>query len=191
AYLAWGEARWHNAAGRVGFVTGSGAIGSMQTMLVEALVEQTEAAGLMPVIFWFDGRGAEGLTKILRPARLDALVSLTHMMNGEARSAEFLDLDIPVIQTVGFREGGVKEWAAATSAIPARTTAVFLAVPESWGMIDPMVLTAVEDGAEIPLPQQVGALVGKLRGFVALRQKPAVDKHLAMLFWNYPAGEKN
>ncbi|MFC3446740.1 cobaltochelatase subunit CobN [Falsochrobactrum ovis] len=105
AYLAWGEDRWRNAAGRVGFVTGSGAIGDMQTTLLEALVERAEAAGLIPVIFWFDSRDAEGLSKIARPARLDVLVNLTHMMNGEARSAEFLDLDIPVIQTVGFREG--------------------------------------------------------------------------------------
>jgi len=191
AYLAWGEDRWRNAAGRVGFVTGSGAIGDMQTTLLEALVERAEAARLIPVIFWFDSRDAEGLSKIARPARLDVLVNLTHMMNGEARSAEFLDLDIPVIQTVGFREGGVKEWAAATSGIPARTTAVFLAVPEGWGMIDPMVLTAVEDGAEVPLSGQINALVGKLAKLVALRRKPASDKHLAMLFWNYPAGEKN
>src|SRR5690606_23842154 len=71
AYLAWGEDRWRNAAGRVGFVTGSGAIGDMQTTLLEALVERAEAARVIPVIFWFDSRDAEGLSKIARPARLD------------------------------------------------------------------------------------------------------------------------
>lgn len=191
AYLSWGEARWREAAGRVGFVIHSGAIGNMQTALLEALVARAEAEGLAPVVFWFEGGDPQGLTKVARPARLDALVNLTHMQNGAARSAEFLDLDIPVIQTLGFREGGAKEWAAAASGIPARTAAVFLAGPEGWGMIDPIVLTAVEDGAEVPLPAQVDALVGKLKRLVALRRTPAAQKKLALMFWNYPAGEKN
>ena len=191
AYLAWGQSRWPDGAGRVGFVTAAGAIGNMQTALPEALVSRAEAAGLMPVVFWFDDGDGQGLTKTARPARLDAIVNLTHMQNGTARSAEFLDLDIPVIQTLGFREGGRREWAAATSGVPARTAAVLLVAPESWGMADPIVLSAVEDGAEVPLPAQVEALVGKLVRLVALRQKPAGDKRIGLMFWNHPGGETN
>jgi cobaltochelatase CobN len=191
AYLAWGVSRWKDATGRVGFVIHQNAVSGMQTGLIDALVARSEAAGLMPLVFWFDGADPEGLTKVARSARADAIVNLTHMQNGTARSAEFLNLDIPVIQTVGFREGGRREWAAAKSGIPARTAAVFLAGPESWGMIDPMVLTAVEEGAEVPIPAQLDALVGKLKSLVALRRKPAAMKHVALLFWNYPAGEKN
>lgn len=191
AYLAWGADRWKDAAGRVGFVIHSGTVSGLQTGPMHELVARTEAAGLLPVVFWFDGADPQGLTKVARPARLDALVNLTHMQNGGARSAEFLGLDIPVIQTVGFRDGGPPEWAAAASGIPARTAAVFLAGPEGWGMIDPIVLTAVEDGAEVPLPAQTDALVGKLKRLVALRRKSAAEKRLAMLFWNYPPGDKN
>ncbi|MDA5635011.1 MULTISPECIES: cobaltochelatase subunit CobN [Rhizobium/Agrobacterium group] len=191
AYLIWGEKRWPKAAGRVGFIVGSSAIGNMQTGFLDGLVKRAEAAGLIPVMFWFDGEDAHSLTDIARPARLDAIVNLTHLRGGQARSAEFLDLDIPVIQTVGYREGGAAAWASAASGIPARTNAVFLAGPEGWGMIDPLVLTAVENGVEVALPAQVDALMGKLVRIAALRHKPAVDKRLALLFWNYPAGEKN
>ena len=191
AYLRWGADRWKDAKGRVGYMIHGGAVSDMQTGLVDALVARSEAAGLVPLVFWFDGADPQGLTGIARPGKLDAIVNLTHMMNGSARSAEFLDLDIPVIQTTGFREGGPKEWAAAPSGIPPRTAAVFLAGPEGWGMTDPIVLTAVEDGAEVPLPAQIDALVGKLENLVALRRKPASDKRLALLFWNHPAGEKN
>ncbi len=189
--LAWGEKRWAAAAGRVGFVVHGGMVSDMQTGLVDMLVARSEAAGVAPVVFWFDGADPQGLGKIAGPGRLDALVNLTHMMNGAARSAEFLDLDIPVIQTTGFRDGGAKEWAASATGMPARTAAVLLAGPEGWGMTDPMVLTAVEDGAETPLPAQVDALVGKLARLVALRRQPAAQKRLALMFWNYPAGEKN
>jgi cobaltochelatase CobN len=191
AYLQWGAARWMGTRGRVGFVAHSSAVSDMQTGLVDALVARSEAAGLVPIVFWFDGADPQGLRKVARPGEIDAMVNLTHMMNGSARSAEFLDLDIPFVQTMGFREGGPREWVAATSGIPIRTAATFLAGPEGWGMIDPIVLTAIEGGAEVPLSAQVDALVGKLKNLVALRRKPAAEKHLAMLFWNYPAGEKN
>ncbi len=191
AYLEWGGDRWKDTAGRIGFVIHSGAISDMQTSLVDALVARSEAAGLLPVVFWFDSTDPKGLSRIAGPAKLDALVNLTHMMDGKARSAEFLDLDIPVLQTTGFREGGTKEWAAATTGIPMRTAAVFLAGTEGWGMSDPLVLTAIEDGAEVPLPAQLDALVSKLAKLVSLRRKPASGKQLALLFWNYPAGEKN
>ncbi len=189
--LSWGAERWAGATGRVGFVAHGGMVSDMQTGLVDALVARSEAAGLAPIVFWFDGADPQGLTKIVRPGRIDALVNLTHMMNGAARSAEFLDLDIPVIQTLGFREGGADAWAAAASGIPARTAAVFLAGPEGWGMADPIVLTAVEEGAEVPLPAQLDALIGKLKRLSLLRRKPAAEKTLALMFWNYPAGEKN
>ncbi|GAB1583453.1 cobaltochelatase subunit CobN [Phyllobacterium phragmitis] len=191
AYLAWGASRWKSATGRVGFVIHSNMVSGMQTRLIDALIARSEEAQLMPLVFWFDGADPEGLTKVARPAKADAIVNLTHMQNGSARSAEFIGLDIPIIQTVGFREGGRREWAAAKSGIPARTAAVFLAGSERWGMIDPMVLTAVEEGAEVPIPAQIDALVGKLKSLVALRRKPASAKNLALLFWNYPAGEKN
>ncbi|MGV6871771.1 cobaltochelatase subunit CobN [Pseudochelatococcus sp. B33] len=191
AYLAWGAERWENPAGRIGFIVHSSVVSGMQTGLVDALIARTEAAGLLPIVFWFDSADPQGLTKVLRPAGADALVNLTHLQNGTARSAEFLALDIPVIQTTGFREGGPREWAAATTGIPMRTAAVFLAGPEAWGMTDPIVLSAVDNGAEVPLPAQLDALAGKLKSLVALRRKPATDKRLALLFWNYPAGEKN
>lgn len=190
-YLAWGASRWKDKAGRIGFITHSNSVSGMQTGLLDALVARTEAEELVPVVFWFDASDPESLTGIARPGGFDALVNLTHMQNGKARSAEFLGLDIPVIQTVGFRDGGRKEWAKAASGIPARTAAIFLAGTEGWGMIDPLVLTAVEDGARVVLPEQLDALVGKLAKLVALRRKPAAEKHLALLFWNHPVGEKN
>ncbi len=63
--------------------------------------------------------------------------------------------------------------------------------PEGWGMMDPLVLSVVENGAQLPLPGQVDALAGKAKALVSLRRKPAAEKQLALLFWNYPAGEKN
>ncbi len=191
AYLDWNKSRGLNDEARVGFIISASTIGNMQTKPLLSLVRRAEAADLTPVVFWFDGSDPQALARIAKPAGFHAIVNLTHMQNGTARSAEFLDIDIPVIQTLGFREGGPAAWSKAMSGIPARTAAVFLAGPESWGMSDPLVLSAVENGAEVILPAQLDALMGKLKRLVALRRKKAPEKHLAILFWNYPAGEKN
>ena len=190
-YLGWGRERWQKTTGRVAFVIHSGAVADMQTKVVDTLVARSEAANLLPLVFWFDGRDPEGLKRVLGPAKADAMVNLTHMQNGTARRAEFRDLDIPVIQTLVFREGGSKDWAQAASGVPSRIAAIFLAQPEGWGMMDPIVLSAVDNGEAVPLPGQVDALVGKLRKLADLRHKPVDQKRLALLFWNYPAGEKN
>src|SRR5690606_13147099 len=103
----------------------------------------------------------------------------------------FLALDIPVIQTLRFRDGSAADWPDAVSGVAARTTAVFLAVPEGWGIMDPLVLSASTDGVDDLLAPQADALIAKLQNLVALRRTPSADKKLALMFWNYPAGEKN
>ncbi|KYB44834.1 hypothetical protein AB664_18595 [Brucella anthropi] len=51
-YLAWGSKRWKKAAGRVGFVAYSGLVSDMQTKVVDTLVARSEAANLLPIVFW-------------------------------------------------------------------------------------------------------------------------------------------
>ena len=190
-YLAWADQRQSAAKGRIAFLIHSGMVSDMLTRELDELIKRSEAAGLQPVMFWFDGNAEGGLSALFAGQPIDALVNLTHMQNGSARSADFLALDVPVIQTLRFREGEAADWPDAVSGVAARTTAVFLAGPEGWGVSDPLVLSATTDGVDDLLPAQADALITKLQRLVALRHTPAGDKQLALLFWNYPAGEKN
>src|SRR5690606_39777819 len=47
------------------------------------------------------------------------------------------------------------------------------------------------DGREDLLTEQVDAVLGKVKRIAALRRVLASEKRLALMFWNYPAGEKN
>ncbi|WP_341644419.1 cobaltochelatase subunit CobN [Thauera sp. SDU_THAU2] len=193
AYLDWHAARPQAAPakGRVAFLAHSGAVSDMLTRELDELIARSEAAGIVPVVFWFDASAPDGLAGLLAGGSIDVLVNLTHMQNGAARSRDFLALDIPVIQTLRFREGEAADWPTAPSGVAARTTAVFLAGPEGWGLSDPIVLSASTAGIEALLPEQADALIGKLGKLIALRHTPPADKKLALMFWNYPAGEKN
>ncbi len=188
-FAAWAAARGKGPV--VAFAISEGQVRDMQTGVLDALSRSAEARGLSPVFFWYDERDPQALTRILRPLRAQALVNLTHMQNGDARKAEFEALDIPVLQGLLERAMTPEAWRAATSGISGASGAVMLSVPESWGIADPLVVGAVENGEPVPIPEQIELMTAKLARLTALRSTQPADKHLALFFWNYPVGERN
>ncbi|WP_338446986.1 cobaltochelatase subunit CobN [Pelagerythrobacter marensis] len=187
----WMEQRGWQARPVVAFAISGGAIRDMQTAVIEALADSAAARGLMPVFFWYDERDPQGIARMIRPLAAQALVNLTHMQDGDARKAEFEALNLPVLQGLNERSGTAAQWRESLSGIGGSSAAVMLTVPEAWGVADPVVLGAVEDGAPVPIAEQVELLTAKLARLVALRTTPAGSKRLALFFWNYPQGEKN
>ncbi|MCO7632255.1 cobaltochelatase subunit CobN [Pseudomonas guariconensis] len=190
-YLAWGHDRWEARAPRIAFAIHRGVIADGQLQAIDDLIRRSERHGQLPVVFWFDDNNPNALTEIFAGAKIQALVNLQHMQNGPARKAEFLVLDMPVLQTFGHRGGTEEQWLASPSGMQARTAAAFLSVPEAWGMSDPLVLTALDDGDPVLMVDQAEALLRKLDRLVRLRQLPAKEKRLALMFWNHPEGERN
>lgn len=190
-YLAWADARLPEASGRIAFLIHSGTVGDMQTQVIDALIAATEARGMLPVAFWYDSNDPQALTKVVRPAGAAAIVNLRMTQNSAERAAELADLGIPAIQTLTYREGDEAQWLASSSGSSQRLVPIFIAIPETWGMSDPIVISAVQDGAAVPMRDQVDGLLDKLARLVDLRRKPAAEKQLALLFWNHPPGARN
>ncbi|WP_395503116.1 cobaltochelatase subunit CobN [Ectopseudomonas mendocina] len=190
-YLAWGRERWSASAPKVGFAIHQGVIVDSQLRAIDELVERSERHGQLPLVFWFDDGNPHALSELFADAELLALVNMQHMQNGPARQKEFLQLGVPVLQTFGHRGGNEQHWQAEPSGMEARSAAAFLSVPESWGMSDPLVLTALEDGEPTLMVNQAEALLSKLDRLIRLRQLPDRQKHLALMFWNHPDGERN
>ncbi|MFP9006759.1 cobaltochelatase subunit CobN, partial [Pseudomonas aeruginosa] len=190
-YLAWGASRWASDAPRIAFLIPRGAIADAQTGAIDELLRRSERHGQAPLAVWFDDSDPEALRKSFAGADVQALVNLQHLQNGPARRAEFLALDVPVLQTLGYRDGNEADWLAAASGVASRTAAAFLGMPETWGMSDPLVISALENGEPKLMAGQAEALLDKLDRLLRLRRLPAADKHLALMFWNHPEGEKN
>lgn len=190
-YLAWGVGRWAKDAPRIAIAINSGMLSGMQTRMIDELVQRMEQAGLAPLPFWFEAGKEDGMTSLLAAARIDALINLTHMQNGPARAAELLALDVPALSAFTWQAGDETSFLQAASGIPAGTMAALLTVPEAWGMADPLVIAAVADGEPTLMAAQANALIAKLKRLADLRRKPAAEKHLALMFWNHPEGEKN
>ncbi|WP_223115538.1 cobaltochelatase subunit CobN [Luteimonas suaedae] len=191
AYLDWQRARGHGDGARVALVISSHALSSMQLRDIDALIAAGEARGLLPIPLWFERDDPDGLMDGLRDAGIVALVNLTHLGNGEQRRRDFAALDVPALIASTARGVSVDEWRSAASGLSPAAMATLLAVPEGWGMSDPVVLAAVEDGEPVPIPEQVELLADKLAALARLHDTAAADKRLALMFWNYPHGERN
>ncbi|MDF5996842.1 cobaltochelatase subunit CobN [Pseudomonas aeruginosa] len=112
-YLAWGASRWASDAPRIAFLIPRGAIADAQTGAIDELLRRSERHGQAPLAVWFDDSDPEALRKSFAGADVQALVNLQHLQNGPARRAEFLALDVPVLQTLGYRDGNEADWLAA------------------------------------------------------------------------------
>ncbi|WP_407700534.1 cobaltochelatase subunit CobN [Steroidobacter gossypii] len=190
-YEQWGKERWKSGAPRVAFAIHASAFGTLQTQVIDAVIRRSEVLGQMPLAVWFDSEDPDALKKTVLPARADVLINMQHMGNGRARMREIELLDIPVLQTLNYRDGDSEHWLQATSGAPSRLVAPFIAVYEIWGMSDPLVIAAVKDGELAPMSAQVDAVLRKAAALAALRRTPPSEKRLALMFWNYPQGEKN
>ncbi|GFE91719.1 cobaltochelatase subunit CobN [Steroidobacter agaridevorans] len=190
-YIEWGKQRWKPSAPRVALAIHASAFATLQTQVIDAVIRRSEALGQMPLPFWFDSEDADALKKALQPARADVLINMQHMGNGRARMREFEQLRIPVLQTLNYRDGNIEEWKKEASGAPSRLVAPFIAVYETWGMSDPLVIAAVDDGVLVPMQPQVDAVLRKASALAKLRHMRPDKKRLALMFWNYPQGEKN
>ncbi|ETD72192.1 cobaltochelatase subunit CobN [Pelistega indica] len=192
-YLRWYESyqkQQHlTVTGKVGFLTHSSVIGDMLTQNIDELVARSEAHHMMPIVFWSNGK--RSLVEIVGKNNVDVLVNMTHLQNGEQLKKDFQVMNIPVIQTLKFREGSLAQWANAASGVNANTTALFLSIPESWGLSDPIVLSATSQGKERLIPTQAHALITKLKNLLVLKHLKNADKKIAIMFWNHPEGDKN
>lgn len=175
----------------IGFVISNSLIRDMQTKLLDELYIQTKQAGFTPVFMWFESADDNGLTKFWQDTKPSVMVNMTHMQNGEARKAEFLHLNVPILQAFTYRGGSKKEWLSSPEGLAASTAATLMSVPEGWGMTDPLVIAAIKGGEAQLIEEQVPLLLGKLNTLVRLQTLPNKDKKLALMFWNTPSGEEN
>lgn len=178
--------------GRVAFLISGSVVADLVSDIVDEIILAAEFKDLQPIVFWSsDGLSKGALQRLFDGFELDALVNLTHLQNGHELVADFSALDIPVIQSLRFREGEIDQWSKATSGVSASVAATFLALPETWGLSDPIVLSGRAKGRDELMPKQLDALINKLVKLINLRKTPNQEKRLALLFWNYPPGEKN
>ncbi|MDD2664692.1 MAG: cobaltochelatase subunit CobN [Dechloromonas sp.] len=169
-------------------------LGAEQTAFIDALVERIEAGGAVALPYY---AGVFGPQRRMLESRgqviADAVISTHIVLDPEGRRREFAELGIPVLQALAYRKGDTAAWRADAQGIPLTDVPFYLAQGEYAGIIDPLVASTLDKatGDVVVIPEQAAALADKALNLVRLQHLPNRDKKVAMLFWNYPPGEKN
>lgn len=197
-YLAWRKID-ANAAQRAPIIAVAfhqQSLSSMETGLIDSVIDGIEQRGGTALAFYSPVMGSTGIAALLAPkgeALHDVMLTAQITLDGEARRKEFVALQRPVLQMLNYRNGSPEEWAADPVGLSLTDVPFFLSQPEFAGAIDAQVVAGTQKPEDklVAIPAQLDTLLDKAFNLVRLQRADNADKRLALMFWNYPAGEKN
>ena len=169
-------------------------IGAEQTAFIDDLVARIEAGGAIALPYYAGVMGPhKKMLSIDGKPIADVVINTQIILDPEGRRTELAELGIPVIQALAYRKGDEAAWRADPQGVPLIDMPFYLAQGEYAGIIDAIVANTSDkaSGEVVPLPEQTAAVVNKALKLVRLQRLPNAEKKVAMLFWNYPPGEKN
>ena len=169
-------------------------IGAEQTRFIDDLVARIEAGGAIALPY-YAGVMSPHKAMLTLDGRViaDVVINNQIVLDPEGRRRELAELGIPVTQALSYRKGDEASWRADPQGIPLLDVPFYLAQGEYAGIVDPIVasFTDRQSGEIVAIPEQAAAVVNKALNLSRLQRLPNADKKVAMLFWNYPPGEKN
>ena len=110
-------------------------------------------------------------------------------------------LDVPLVNGITLYQATRQEWEDSPVGLGLAERSWQIAGPEFAGIVAPTVVaskerrvdaaTGLEFIAEVPIAERVERLAERVRQFAALRTLPAVDKRVAVVYYNSPPGNQN
>jgi cobaltochelatase CobN len=194
AYFAWKQPKPEQPVIAIAMVQQH--VAAMQTAFVDDLIARVEAAGAVALPVYGSMLDPTVLPRLLAPLGkplAQALINTQITLNPDGRRIELEKLGIPVVQAMPYRRGDEAAWAADPQGVQLMDVPFFLAQAEYAGVADIQIAAAVRksDDQIVSIAPQAAAVVAKALNYVNLQSKPNADKKVAVMFWNYPPGEKN
>ncbi|MQY50268.1 cobaltochelatase subunit CobN [Rhodocyclus gracilis] len=169
-------------------------VASEQTAFIDDLIARIEAAGAIALPYYSSVMEPQAPMLSVAGQRVaDALINTQIVLDPEGRRAELAALGIPVIQALSYRKGDEADWRTDAQGLPLADIPFFLAQGEYAGIIDPIIASSTRKSDEqlVAIAEQSAAVVTKALNLVRLQRLAPANKKVAVLFWNYPPGEKN
>lgn len=197
AYLDW-QAKRGLAAPRavIGISLHRELLSGDLTRLADGLVREIEARGEIPLVFYYstDKEALDYVDWLQREGKpiVDVLINTRVIHWAEKRHQEFERLGVPVIHAMHY-SGSEDEWRQDTSGVPANLIPFYYTLSEMAGVSDPITVSAdAGDGVGHTLiAEQIKLLVAKAQRLAQLRSLSNATKRVAILYYNYPPGERS
>ncbi len=169
---------------------------SRDLAVTDAMIQQIEARGLMPVAAF--GYPVDTLTPLLtdgqsfQPA---VVIALNATLSSPKDADVYNAWGVPVLNGLVTRESS-SQWRANSKGIPADRMAAHFSYPERAGLIAPTLAATTETspiGIKTVQPVRAGiqALTDRAVRMLTLRDKPNAQKRVAIIYYNNPAGRGN
>jgi cobaltochelatase CobN len=170
--------------------------------LLNAVIAEVEKQGA-EVIPVFGYPGATAFERLLLDERgerrADAALGFIFNFSDFNASRALGHLDIPVINMISLYGRSEKEWRTSATGLTLFEGTFQVAVPEIAGTVAPIVVggkekvrdpeTGITMVVTRPIASRVSMAVARGLRYAALRLKANRDKHLALIFYDYPAGK--
>lgn len=164
-------------------------IESAQTQVIDSTIKQLEAKGAIAVPFFFTlspvSNDYSHLISRNGSVIVDNIINFRNIHWADKRKAEFEKFGVPVLQGLTYHTGDQQAWEADTQGISAGMTPFVLVLPEGAGVVDPMIIAAVnqETGRTEPIDYQLEHLVNKSLNYASLKHKANADKRMTVMVW--------
>jgi Cobalamin biosynthesis protein CobN and related Mg-chelatases len=174
---------------RIGVMLQRALIESAQTEVVDATIALLEARGINVVPFYFElsprSKDYSALLQDNGVTTVDAIINFRSIHWANKRKAEFEKLGVPVMQALTYYDGDQQAWEESKQGISAGMMAFTLVLPETAGVIDPVIVAAIDQTTHraTAIDYQLEHLVSRAINYAALAHLPNKDKKLTVLFW--------
>jgi cobaltochelatase CobN len=187
----------------VGIIFHRNSVESGQTQTVDALVEALEEDGFNVLPVYGSVQMGKAVEAIFSPAGVKLIVAMGWKVGvNPGTSVPLLtSLGVPVIDAITLQGKSLDEWRRSPTGLDILERAWQVGNPEMGGIIQPTViasrerfldrLTGMAYVEERPIPERIGRLVGRVRAWINLQDKPNRDKKVALIYYNYPPGKQN
>ncbi len=190
-YLAWKQVSPEQVSSQkvVGVLLQRALIESAQTQVVDSAIAQLEDKGALVVPFFFElSPMSSDYSHLIRrddKTFVDVIVNFRNIHWASKRKAEFEKLGVPVLQGLTYSTGDQQAWEADSQGISANMTPFVLVLPEAAGVVDPMIVAAVDQasGRAEPIDYQLEHFVNKALNYASLKHKPNADKRMTVMVW--------
>ncbi|WP_321393086.1 cobaltochelatase subunit CobN [Emcibacter sp.] len=189
SYLNWRGVELDGQESVVGVLLQRSQIESVNTDVVDAAIARIEEKGALAIPFFFEvsPRSSDYVPMLQKDGEtiIDVIVNFRSIHWAGKRKEEFERLGVPVMQALTYFDGSQADWEQDSQGISATMTPFVLVLPESAGVIDPVIVAAVnkQTGRAEVIDYQLDHLVSRALKYAALRHKPNGEKKLAVMVW--------
>ncbi|MEI6893323.1 MAG: cobaltochelatase subunit CobN [Colwellia sp.] len=188
---------------RIGLLMQRALIETEQTQLIDSTISQLEAKGVYVVPFFFKlSPGSDDYTHLIqsdilsdsagkdakvigKKTEIDLIINFRNIHWATKRKTEFEQFAVPVMQAMTYYSGDKATWEADIKGISPGMMSFTLVLPESAGLVDPMIVAArdMKNQKIDIIDYQLEHLINKAINVVKLKYKANQDKRLTVFIW--------